>query len=178
MNTTPKKQLCTGLDKALEETTVASSSTNLNNVPYSAATVVDENATLGAHRPSIPDSEVTEHTCRRKFTAAYKLRILGLADQCTQPGQIGDLLRKEGLYSSNLTRWRKQRQLGILRSFSDNKRGRNKIDSNPLDLILAQLQKENQELKDKLRKAEMIIDVQKKISEILGMETSTIRSLS
>jgi len=177
MNTTPKQQLCTDLDRALEETTVVAS-TNLNNVPYSAATVVDENATLGTQRPHIPDSEVTEHTCRRKFTASYKLRILSLADQCAHPGQIGDLLRKEGLYSSNLTRWRKQRQLGILRSFSDNKRGRIKIDSNPLNQIVAELQKENQELKGKLRKAEMIIDVQKKISEILGMETSTIRSLS
>ena len=106
---------------------------------------------------------------RRRFTAAYKLRILQKADACTEPGQIGALLRKEGIYSSNLTTWRKQREKGILDSLAPKKRGRKQMEKNPLSDAVAKLQKENQRLKDKLNKAEMIIEVQKKISEILGL---------
>lgn len=176
MKTTQKIQLCTRPDQALEEMTVAT--TNLQNIPSVAATVVDDNATPDNHRSNIPDPEVSEHTIRRRFTASYKLRILALADQCSQSGQLGELLRKEGLYSSNLTRWRKQRQLGILRSLSDNKRGRNKIDNSPLNNVIADLQKEIKILQDKLRKTEIIINVQKKISEILEMEMFTTGRLS
>jgi len=118
---------------------------------------------------SAPDPEVPGKKPRRKFTAKYKLRILAEADACTQPGQMGALLRREGLYSSNLTTWRQQRAQGILQAMSPKKRGRKLKQKNPLAERVAQLEKENRRLQDKLKKAETIIDVQKKISEILGI---------
>ena len=118
---------------------------------------------------STPDPEVPEKKPRRRFTAKYKLRILDQADACTQPGQIGALLRREGLYSSNLTTWRKQRDQGILQAMKPKKRGRKRKQKNPLANRVAQLEKENRRLQDKLKKAETIIEVQKKISEILGI---------
>jgi len=122
---------------------------------------------------SAPDPEVPEKKPRRKFTAKYKLRILAEADQCTQPGQMGALLRREGLYSSNLTTWRQQRAQGILQAMSPKKRGRKLKQKNPLAERVAQLEKENRRLQDKLKKAETIIEVQKKISEILGINQNT-----
>jgi transposase-like protein len=116
---------------------------------------------------SPPDPEVPEKKLRRRFTAKYKLRILDEADACTEKGQLGALLRKEGLYSSSLTLWRKQRAQGVLTAMSPKKRGRKRIEKNPLAEQVARLQKENQRLKNKLKQAEKIIDVQKKISEIL-----------
>jgi len=118
---------------------------------------------------SAPDPEVPEKKPRRKFTAKYKLRVLAEADACIQPGQMGALLRREGLYSSNLTTWRKQRAQGILQAMSPKKRGRKLKQKNPLAERVAQLEKENRRLQDKLKKAETIIEVQKKISEILGI---------
>jgi transposase len=116
-----------------------------------------------------PDPQVVPKAKRRKFSAEYKLRILAEADACTQPGQMGALLRREGLYSSNLTTWRKQRAQGILQAMSPKKRGRKRKQTNPLAKQVAQLEKENRRLQDKLKKAETIIEVQKKISEILGI---------
>jgi transposase len=118
---------------------------------------------------SPPDPEVPEKKPRRKFTAKYKLRILAEADTCTQPGQMGTLLRREGLYSSNLTTWRQQREKGILQAMTPKKRGRKRNQKNPLAKQVAQLEKENRRLQDRLKKAETIIEVQKKISEILGI---------
>ncbi len=118
---------------------------------------------------SPPDPEVTGKKPRRKFTVKYKLRMLKKADTCTDPGQLGVLLRQEGLYSSNLTTWRKQRDEGILMAMSPKKRGRKAQPKNPLALEVARLQKENLGLKNKLKQAELIIDAQKKISEILGI---------
>ena len=117
----------------------------------------------------MPDPEVPEKKRRRKFTAKYKLHILAKADRCTEPGQIGALLRSEGLYSSNLTTWRKQREKGVLDALSPKKRGRKEKEKNPLVQKVAQLERENERLKKKLAQAETIIDVQKKISEILGI---------
>ena len=118
---------------------------------------------------SPPDSEVTGKRPRRKFTAKYKLRILKKADVCIEPGQLGVLLRQEGLYSSNLTTWRKQRDEGLLVAMSPKKRGRKAQPKNSLASEVARLQNENQKLKNKLKQAELIIDAQKKISEILGI---------
>lgn len=118
---------------------------------------------------SEPDPEVTEIRPRRKFTVQYKLEILAKADRCTQPGQIGALLREEGLYSSNLTSWRRQRDAGVLTALSPHKRGRKNIERNPLAKEVAGLQRENERLRKKLRQAETIIEFQKKISEILGI---------
>jgi hypothetical protein len=83
---------------------------------------------------------------------------------------VGALLRREGLYSSNIGRWRRQRDHGILKAMAPQKRGRKHKDKNPLADEVARLQKENEKLRKKLWKAERIIDVQKKISEILGID--------
>ncbi len=132
------------------------------------ATVVEPSAAKFSNF-SPPDPEVTGKKPRRKFTVKYKLRMLKKADTCTDPGQLGVLLRQEGLYSSNLTTWRKQRDEGILIAMSPKKRGRKAQPKNPLALEVARLQKESQRLKNKLTQAELIIDAQNKISEILGI---------
>jgi transposase len=116
-----------------------------------------------------PDPEVPEKKPRRKFTARYKLDFLKMAEQCTQPGELGSLLRREGLYSSNLTTWKRQREAGLLVSLSPQKRGRKKAEVNPLAQKVARLERENERLTRKLKQAETIIEVQKKISEILGI---------
>ena len=121
---------------------------------------------------NVPDPEVAEKKTRRKFTAAYKLRMLNEAEQCLQPGEIGALLRREGLYSSHLTTWRRQREEGVLQALNPKKRGRKEKPKDPSAERIAQLEKENQRLKSRLRKAEIIIEAQKKISEILGIEQS------
>ena len=117
-----------------------------------------------------PDPEVPINKHRRKLTVAYKLNILKQADACKEKGEIGILLRREGLYSSCLTRWRRQREQGILAAIAPKKRGRKSAEKNPLVDEVAQLQKENQQLHKKLWQAERIIEVQKKISEILGVD--------
>ncbi len=116
-----------------------------------------------------PDPEVSEKRPRRRFTAQYKLRILEEADSDDKSCQIGVLLRREGLYSSNLSSWRRQRQKGLLQAMSPQKRGRKQKERNPLSPQVGRLEKENQRLKEKLIKAEAIIDIQKKISDILGI---------
>ena len=116
-----------------------------------------------------PDPEVSEKKPRRRFTAQYKLRILEEADGCDKLGQIGVLLRREGLYSSNLSSWRKQKQKDLLQAMSPQKRGRKQKERNPLSQQVARLEKENRRLKEKLIKAEAIIDIQKKISDILDI---------
>jgi len=119
---------------------------------------------------NVPDPEVPEKTKRRKFTAAYKLRMLQEAEQCTRPGEIGALLRREGLYSSHLTTWRHQFERGVLQGLKPKKRGRKAKPQDPSAGRITQLEKENLRLKNRLRKAEIIIEAQKKISEILGIE--------
>jgi len=116
--------------------------------------------------PSLPDPEVSEKKPRRKFTAKYKLQILAEADTS---GQIGALLRREGLYSSSLTTWRRQRKNGILKAMTPRKRGRKHKLENPLAKQVAQLEKEKRRLQQKLKKAELIIEAQKKMSEILDI---------
>ena len=118
---------------------------------------------------SVPDPEVPEKKSRRKFTAKYKLDILDKADKCTEPGDIGVLLRGEGLYSSYLSTWKNQKDNGLLEAMSPKKRGRKEKEKNPLAQKVAKLERENERLKGKLKKAEIIIDVQKKMSEILGI---------
>jgi transposase len=122
------------------------------------------------HVPRIaPDPEVPEKKRRRKFTAKYKLSILSEADLCAEPGQIGALLRREGLYSSHLTTWRRQKEQGLLDALSPKKRGRKKNPTNPLADKVARLEKDNRRLQQKLKQAELIIEAQKKMSEILGI---------
>lgn len=114
--------------------------------------------------------EVPEKAQRRRFEAGYKLRILEEADRCTQPGQLGELLRREGLYSSHLTTWRKQRDEGALEGLGPKKRGRKPKRKDAMALEVERLRRENQRLAERLRQAETIIEVQKKVSEMLGIQ--------
>jgi transposase-like protein len=115
----------------------------------------------------VPEPEVLPRAKRRRFSAEYKLRILEEVDGCTQRGQIGALLRREGLYSSHLSTWRQQRLLGQLEGLSPKKRGRKPQD--PAVEEAARLRRENERLRARLEQAEMIIDVQKKLSQLLGL---------
>jgi len=116
---------------------------------------------------TVPDPEVRERAVRRRFTAEYKLRILKEAESCTKNGQLGSLLRREGLYSSNLITWKRQMEKGTLEALSPRKRGPKAKRPDPSARRIAELERENQRLQKKLRQAETIIDVQKKVSEIL-----------
>lgn len=115
---------------------------------------------------SVPNPEVTPKAKRRTFPAEYKLRILDEAAQCTQPGERGALLRREGLYASHLTHWRHELREGALAGLKPKKRGRK---SEPLAVENAQLKREIARLQAKLERAETIIDVQKKLSQLLGL---------
>jgi len=117
----------------------------------------------------IPDPEVVPKAKRRKFSAEYKRRILEEADNCTEPGQIGALLRREGLYSSHLSTWRRQRDRGLVQALSPKKRGRKRKDE--LEREVARLQRENERLQASLEQAETVIEVQKKLSRLLGLAT-------
>ena len=116
---------------------------------------------------TIPETEVRERAVRRRFTAEYKLRILKEAESCTERGRLGALLRREGLYSTNLITWKRQMEKGTLEALSPRKRGPKAKRPDPSARRIAELERENQRLQKKLRQAETIIDVQKKISEIL-----------
>ena len=113
--------------------------------------------------------EVNEKPLRRRFDAAYKLRILEEADHCTQAGQLGELLRREGLYSSHLASWRRLREQGSLQSLEPKKRGRKVKCNDAATQELERLRRENLRLAERLRQAETIIEVQKKVSEIMGL---------
>lgn len=118
--------------------------------------------------PPGPDPEVVAGAKRRTFTAEYKQRILAEADAASaQPGAVGALLRREGLYSSHLVAWRRERQAGILRGLTPHRRGP-KSKSNPQEEEIQKLRRENQRLTEQLRKAEIIMEVQKKVGALLG----------
>jgi transposase len=111
-----------------------------------------------------PDPEVPEKAKRRRFSAEYKLAILREADRCTEPGQIGALLRRERLYSSHLVDWRRQRDAGALKALA---RTRGPKPADPTRVEIERLRRENQRLARKLTQAERIIDIQGKLSELL-----------
>ncbi len=117
-------------------------------------------------RPPDPDPEVPARVQRRRFSAEYRLRILTQADACKKPGEVGALLRREGLYSSLLTHWRRQRDTGALREMRGRRRGPK---PRPVDPRVTQLEAENRRLQRKLQRAETIITLQKKVAEILGI---------
>jgi len=114
---------------------------------------------------AVPNPEVVPGPKRRTFTAQYKLRILRELDSCSASGQIGEVLRREGLYSSTITRWRKKRAAGELQALSPKKQGR-PTRARP-DPEKSRMARENARLREELRKARIIIEVQKKVSEML-----------
>jgi transposase len=113
------------------------------------------------------DPEVSEKPIRRKFTTEYKRKILKEADSCKELGQIGALIRREGLYSSNLTCWRKQREQGVLEGLRPKKRGRKLNPKDPRDQRIRTLEREKGQLQRRLKQAKTIIEFQKKACEIL-----------
>lgn len=123
---------------------------------------------------SLPNPEVDPPKPRRRqFTAEYKRRILDEASRCTGEGEIGKLLRREGLYSSLLTDWRRQLELATATALAPKKRGRKVRPEDELLRRNAQLEKENKRLEERLHQAEIIIEVQKKLSQILGIPLKT-----
>ena len=139
--------------------------------PRAGLSIVDKPPVAG--KPSqaeAPDSEVRAKAERRRFTAEYKRSILAQADDCRGEGAIGALLRQEGLYSSHLTTWRRQREEGTLAALSQRRRRQSKF--HPLAEKNTRLKVENERLARRLEQAETIIEVQKKVSTLFGIPAS------
>jgi transposase-like protein len=125
---------------------------------------------LGGAAAAERDVEVPEKPARRRYSAAYKLRILEEADACSEnSGELGALLRREGLYSSHLNTWRRQRREGTLAGLSPQKRGRKARGPDEQAQRVKELEKENKRLRRRLEHAETILEIQKKASELLGI---------
>jgi transposase-like protein len=124
--------------------------------------------------PAVPDPELVEGPQRRRYTAAYKLRIVQEADACTQPGEIGALLRREGLYTSHLTYWRKQRDAGALRELG---RSRGRKPSDRREQRIAELERRLERSEAELAKARKVIEIQGNVSalleEMLGTDSAS-----
>ncbi len=119
---------------------------------------------------STSEVEVMAKPTRRRYSAEYKVRILREADASTGPGEIGALLRREGLYSSNLTAWRKQREKRELEGLGQKRRGPLPKENNPLVDKVKALERETARLRARAERAEGLVELQKKVSEILGIE--------
>ncbi len=129
----------------------------------------DETPSEGVRaRARRPDPEVVAKPQRRQFTAQYRLRVLEEADRCTEPGEVGRLLRREGLYSSHLTAWRKARRKGSLQGLASKKRGAKSAKGNPLDAKVRELEAKVEHLEKELHTARTILDVQSKVAGLLG----------
>ena len=124
---------------------------------------------MSRNEASVPDPEVVPTAERRRLTTQEKLRILEEADACTELGELGALLRREGIYSSYLSRWRRARDRGQLQALRSKKRGRKPPADKELTEEAAKLQRENERLQARLAQAEAIIEAQKKLSEVLGL---------
>lgn len=120
-----------------------------------------------------PDPEVTDKATRRRFSAAYKRRIVREADRCTKPGEVGALLRREGVYSSSLSTWRRQRDAGELAG-RGLKRGPKAQPKDPRDKRIAELERQTRRLEAKLAQAETIIAIQKKVASLLGIPLKSV----
>ena len=119
-----------------------------------------------AHSGPMPDPEVLERPRRRRFTAAYKLAVLAEVDRASEPGQVGAILRRERLYSSHLVDWRRARDRGALEALA---RPSGRPKPNPLTREVDRLRRENARLGARLATAERIIEIQGKVSELLGI---------
>jgi len=133
-----------------------------------AAKAAEERSDEAGFAAAAPDPEVEAKPKRRRFTAAYRLRILEEADRCQNPGEVGQLLRREGLYSSHLSSWRKARREGSLAALAPKKRGAKPKARNPLEPKVRQLEAKVARLEAELEKAHTILDVQEKVAGLLG----------
>ena len=122
-----------------------------------------------AERSRAPDPEVVAKPTHRRFTAAYKLRILEETDGCSEPGEVGPIVRREGLYSSHLTAWRKAGREGSLKGLTPKRRGRKPTRRNPLQKRVDELEAEVVRLHKQLATAETILEVQGKVAGLLGL---------
>jgi transposase-like protein len=132
----------------------------------SAANRMSDSATP-TKRP-VAETEVVPRARRRHFSNADKRRILEAADRCTKPGEIGALMRREGVYSSSLCTWRRQREAADLAALAPQKRGPKADPHRAEALHIAQLTRDNEKLKRQLDKALLVIEVQKKLAALLG----------
>jgi len=126
--------------------------------------------------PRIPNPEVMERPKRRTYSAEYKLRMLREVDIAVELGELGALLRREGLYSSHLQTWRRQKERGELAGLSSKKRGPKSTKAHPLAKRLNALETENRRLQKRLKHAELILDIQKKISELTGIPLKPVEN--
>jgi transposase len=117
----------------------------------------------------IPEVEVTEKAVRRQFSAEYKRKILREADACTREGEIGALLRREGLYSSHLTVWRAARERGAIAGLAPKQRGPKVAPVDPRDRKIVELERETRRWQARAERAEALVDLQKKVSMLLGI---------
>jgi transposase len=141
----------------------------MHNRKLQITNIADTSALDAAARP---DPEVVPVASRRSFSTAEKRRIVAAADACVAPGDIGALLRREGIYSSHLATWRKQRNVAEEALLVGSKRGP-KVQPGAADArLIAQLTRENERLRHKLIQADLIIDVQKKLATLLDMTTT------
>lgn len=124
-------------------------------------------AERGGTPPRPPKTEVPPRARRRTFTAEYKARVVREADGCTKPGQVGALLRREGLFSSHLVAWRRERERGALEALAPKRRGPRAPSAEAKRI--AELERENRRLKDQLHRAQLITEAQKKMHELLGI---------
>ncbi len=127
-------------------------------------------ARAGVGAPPPPDPELVERATRRRFTAEYKARIVREADACTQSGEIGALLRREGLYSSHLTQWRQARDAGALVAL-DRPRGRRKPDGR--DARIAELERRAERAEAELGKARRVVEIQGNVCALLEQMLDT-----
>jgi transposase len=123
-----------------------------------------------------PDPETAPRKTRRRFSAGQKLKILRQIDECDQSGEVGAILRRNGLYSSTVSGWRRQRERGELTGLSGKALGRPPILKDPRDTVIRKQQKEIDKLQRKLEQAAVIIDIQKKVASLLGIPLSTLPS--
>jgi transposase-like protein len=142
---------------------------SINGAVDNSGAARDGRPAAGAALAAVPDPEVVAKPTRRRFTAEYKLRILQEAERQREPGAIGALLRREGLYSTHLSAWRRERDRGALETLRARRRGRKPDPSQGWRQQIAALEAEKQRLQERLRQAEAIIAAQKKLSEILGL---------
>ena len=122
------------------------------------------------------ETEVVARAQRRRFTAEYKRRIVREADRCTKPGEIGALLRREGLYASLLTTWRAARERGELEGLSPKKRGPKATPPDPRDKKLAEQEREITRLRKRAERAEALVELQKKVAALLGTPLESEKS--
>jgi transposase-like protein len=117
---------------------------------------------------AVPETEVVAKAQRRRFTAEYKRRIVREADRCTKAGDVGALLRREGLYSSHLSTWRAQRDRGELEALAPKKRGPKASPPDPRDKTIAEQAREIAKWQKRAERAEALVEVQKKVAALLG----------